>query len=69
MHTYKGGDYQRGGDAINNYFQAARQRKWVLFAVQNGGWHAAASNLNGYKKYDKCDKYRNGKGVPLGFQA
>ena len=36
----------------------------VLFAVQNGGWCAAAGNLNGYKKYGKSGKCRNGKGGP-----
>ena len=36
----------------------------VLFAVQNGGWCAAAVNLNGYKKYGKSGKCRNGKGGP-----
>ena len=36
----------------------------VLFAVQNGGSCAAAGNLNGYKKYGKSGKCRNGKGGP-----
>ena len=58
------GNYQRRGDAINKCFQVARQRKMVLFAVQNGGWCAAAGNLNGYKKYGKSGKCRNGKGGP-----
>ena len=58
------GNYQRRGDAINKCFQVARQRKMVLFAVQNGGWCAASENLNGYKKYGKSGKCRNGKGGP-----
>ena len=58
------GNYQRRVDAINKCFQVARLRKQVLFAVQNGGWCAAAGNLNGYKKYGKSGKCRNGKGGP-----
>ena len=36
----------------------------VLFAIQHGGWCAAAPNFNGYKKYGKSNKCRNGKGGP-----
>ena len=34
----------------------------IIFAVQNGGWCAAATNLNGYRKYGKANNCRNGKG-------
>ena len=36
----------------------------VIFAVQNGGWCAAAGNLNGYRKYGKAGNCKNGKGGP-----
>ena len=34
----------------------------VIFAVQNGGWCAAANNMNGYRRYGKATNCRNGKG-------
>ena len=58
------GNYVRRGDAINKCYQVARQRKMVIFAVQNGGWCAAAGNLNGYRKYGKASNCKNGKGGP-----
>ena len=36
----------------------------IIFAVQNGGWCAAATNLNGYRKYGKASNCKNGKGGP-----
>ena len=36
----------------------------IIFAVQNGGWCAAATNLNGYRKYGKAGNCKNGKGGP-----
>ena len=58
------GNYVRRGDAINKCYQVARQRKMIIFAVQNGGWCAAATNLNGYRKYGKAGNCKNGKGGP-----
>ena len=58
------GNYVRRGDAINKCYQVARQRKMIIFAVQNGGWCAAATNLNGYRKYGKASNCKNGKGGP-----
>ena len=58
------GAYQRRANAINKCYQVARERKMVLFAIQHGGWCAAAPNFNGYKKYGKSNKCRNGKGGP-----
>ena len=58
------GNYVRRGDAINKCYQVARQRKMIIFAVQNGGWCAAAGNLNGYRKYGKAGNCKNGKGGP-----
>ena len=56
------GSYRGRADAINKCYQVARQRKMIIFAVQNGGWCAAATNLNGYRKYGKAANCRNGKG-------
>ena len=36
----------------------------IIFAVQHGGWCAAATNLNGYRKYGKASNSKNGKGGP-----
>ena len=36
----------------------------VLFAIQHGGWCAAAPNMKGYRKYGNSNKCRNGKGGP-----
>ena len=36
----------------------------VIFAVQNGGWCAAANNMNGYRRYGKATNCKNGKGGP-----
>ena len=36
----------------------------VLFAIQHGGWCAAAPNFKGYQKYGRSNKCRNGKGGP-----
>ena len=58
------GSYRGRADAINKCYQVARQRKMIIFAVQNGGWCAAATNLNGYRKYGKAGNCRNGKGGP-----
>ena len=58
------GNYQRRTNAINKCYQVARQRKMVLFAIQHGGWCAAAVNFNGFKKYGKSNKCRGGKGGP-----
>ena len=58
------GNYVRRSDAINKCYQVARQRKMIIFAVQNGGWCAAATNLNGYRKYGKASNCKNGKGGP-----
>ena len=58
------GNYKRRDNAINRCFQVARQRKMVLFAVQDGGWCAAAANFKGYLRYGKSNKCRNGKGGP-----
>ena len=33
-----------------------------VFAVQHGGWCAAAKDLNGYKKYGKATNCNGGKG-------
>jgi len=56
------GSYSRRADAINKCYQVAKERKLVLFAVQDGGWCAGSSNLNGYKKYGKATNCKNGKG-------
>ena len=58
------GNYRARADAINKCYQVARQRKMVIFAVQHQGWCAAAGNLNGYRRYGKSNKCRNGKGGP-----
>ena len=56
------GDYQRRRNAINKCFQVAKKRNMVLFALQHGGYCTAARNFNGYMRYGKSDKCRNGKG-------
>ena len=58
------GAYQRRANAINKCYQVARERKMVLFAIQHGGWCAAAPNFKGYQKYGRSNKCRNGKGGP-----
>ena len=58
------GNYQRRANAINKCYQVARERKMVLFAIQHGGWCAAAPNFNGYKRYGSSNKCRGGKGGP-----
>jgi len=56
------GHYSTRADAINKCYQVAKERKLMLFAVQDGGWCAGASNLNGYNKYGKATNCKNGKG-------
>ena len=34
----------------------------VIFAVQNGGWCAAANTLARYRRYGKAGNCKNGKG-------
>ena len=58
------GAYQRRANAINKCYQVARERKMVLFAIQHGGWCAAAPNFKGYQRYGRSNKCRNGKGGP-----
>ena len=58
------GAYQRRANAINKCYQVARERKMVLFAIQHGGWCAAAPNFKGYQKYGRSNRCRNGKGGP-----
>ena len=58
------GAYQRRANAINKCYQVARERKMVLFAIQHGGWCAAAPNFKGYQKYGRANKCRKGKGGP-----
>ena len=58
------GNYQIRKDAINKCAQVAKERGMVIFAVQHGGWCAAAKDLNGYKKYGSAANCLNGKGGP-----
>ena len=34
----------------------------VIFAIQDGGWCAAAKDFKGYRKYGKANNCKNGKG-------
>ena len=45
-------------------YQVAKERKLAVFAVQNGGWCAGASDLKGYDKYGKATNCKDGKGGP-----
>ena len=58
------GNYRARADAITKCFQVARERRMIIFAVQHGGWCAAANNLKGYRKYGKATNCKNGKGGP-----
>ena len=58
------GNYVARKDAINKCLKVAERRGMVIFAVQNGGWCAAANTLGRYRKYGKAGNCKNGKGGP-----
>ena len=65
------GDYRSRPEAIKKCGEAAKKRGFSLYAVQNGGWCAAASYTleqalspnAAYRKYGKATHCRNGKGA------
>ena len=56
------GNYQGRSDAINACYTVAKERGMKLFAVQDGGWCAAAKDFSSYAKYGRSGNCRNGKG-------
>ena len=56
------GNYKARANAIQKCFAVAKSRGMVIFAVQDGGWCAAAKNLKGYRKYGRAKNCKNGKG-------
>ena len=63
--------YTARKDAIRKCYEAAKQRGYKYFAVQNGGWCAGSANAeNTYKKYGASSACRaDGEGGPWANQV
>ena len=56
------GTYYKRNNAILACFEAAKARRFHIFAVQNNGWCAGAPGGDQYKKYGSATNCANGKG-------
>ena len=59
-------NYKTRHDAIKKCAEAARQRGYTVFALQDGGWCASSTDAKfTYSKYGKSFACKNGKGGPF----
>ena len=56
------GSYHGRKNAIQLCYQAAKARRFSVFAVQHNGWCAGAPGGDVYKKYGKATNCANGRG-------